>query len=110
MTRKIIMFGKTGHKGNLLLQDKNIKNPPLVQPDNILLLPLHIKLAVMKNFVKAMDRNGNDFLYLKEKFSKLSDAKIKEGVLIGPQIRQLMKDAIFKEKLNDLEKSACPFS
>lgn len=85
---------------------KNIKNPPLVQPNNIFLPPLHIKLGLVKNFVKAMDKNCDGFLYLKEKFPKLSEAKIKEGVFIGPQIRQLIKDNIFKEKLSDLEKSA----
>lgn len=77
-----------------------------MQPDNVFLPPLHIKLGLMKIFVKAMDRSGDGFLYLKEKFPKLSEAKIKEGIFVGPQIRQLMKDDIFKEKLSDLEKSA----
>lgn len=85
---------------------KNVKNAPLVQSDDVFLPPLHIKLGLMKNFVKAMDRDGAGFLYLKEKFPKISDAKIKEGIFVGPQIRQLMKDEIFKEKLSDLEKSA----
>lgn len=60
----------------------------------------------MKNFVKAMDKNGAGFQYLKEKFPKISDAKIKEGVFVGPQIRQVIKDDIFKEQLDDLEKPA----
>ncbi|KAH9631061.1 hypothetical protein HF086_015046 [Spodoptera exigua] len=53
-----------------------------------------------------MDRNGSGFLYLKEKFPKISDAKIKEGIFVGPQIRELIKDSRFEEKLSDLEKSA----
>jgi hypothetical protein len=32
----------------------------------------------MKNFVKAMDKNGAGFMYLKHKFPRLSDDKIKE--------------------------------
>jgi hypothetical protein len=46
----------------------------------ILLLPLHIKRSLMKNFVKAMDRNDSAFKYLAEKFPRLSEAKIKKGV------------------------------
>jgi hypothetical protein len=45
-----------------------------------------------------MDKNGSGFLYLKEKFPKISDAKIKEGIFVGPQIRQIMK-SIIKENL-----------
>ena len=66
----------------------------------MLLPPLHIKLGLMKNFVKAIDRNGGAFLFLKNKFPRLSEAKIKEGVYIGSQIRELMKDTTFKSVLN----------
>ncbi|UYV62543.1 hypothetical protein LAZ67_2000998 [Cordylochernes scorpioides] len=43
----------------------------------------------MKNFVKAMDRNASGFAYLKQKFSSISEAKIKEGIFVGPQIGEL---------------------
>lgn len=56
--------------------------------------------------MKAIDRNGSGFLYLKEKIPKISDAKIKEGIFVGPQIRESIKDTTFAEKLSDLEKSA----
>ena len=42
----------------------NVKSPPLVEPNKILLPPLHIKLGLMKNFVKAMDRKGKGFTFL----------------------------------------------
>ena len=32
---------------------KNVINPPLVLPEKIFLPPLHIKLGLMKNFVKS---------------------------------------------------------
>ena len=35
------------------------------------------------------------FTYLWEKFPRLSEAKLKEGVLIGPQIQDLIKDKHF---------------
>jgi hypothetical protein len=31
---------------------------PLVNPQNVFLLPLHIKLHLMKHFVNATDQNG----------------------------------------------------
>ncbi len=63
-------------------------------------LPLHIKLGLMKNFVKAMEKTDQAFKYLISKFPRLSDAKIKEGVFIGPQIRQLLRDSEFDSALS----------
>ena len=57
-----------------------MQHPALPEWHKILLLPLHIKLGLMKNFVKAMDGTGSAFKYLTEKFPRLSEAKIKEGV------------------------------
>ncbi|UYV80742.1 hypothetical protein LAZ67_19001575 [Cordylochernes scorpioides] len=61
--------------------------------ENIYLPPLHIKLGLIKSFDKAMDRNASGFAYLKQKCSSsISDAKIKEGIFVGPQIRELLQD------------------
>jgi TRAP-type uncharacterized transport system substrate-binding protein len=43
---------------------------------------MHMKLGLVKNFVKAMDRNSTAFKYLKNKFPRTSDAKIIEGYLL----------------------------
>jgi len=59
--------------------EKNVVNPPLVLPENIFLPLLHIKLGLMKNFVKGMDKTGRGFEYLRIKFPNVSDAKIKKG-------------------------------
>ncbi|UYV66246.1 hypothetical protein LAZ67_4000972 [Cordylochernes scorpioides] len=85
---------------------KNIVNPPLIDSENIYLPPLHIKLGIMKNFVKAMDRNANGFAYLKQKCSSIFDAKIKEGIFVGPQIRELQQDGNFQNSLNEVEAAA----
>jgi hypothetical protein len=58
----------------------------------------------MKNFVKAMDRTGSAFNYLAEKFPRLSEAKIKEGVFVGSQIRKLFRDGMFNNPLQGDEK------
>jgi hypothetical protein len=47
---------------------KNVAYQPFVDPCKVLLPPLHIKLGLMKNFVKALDRNGLAFSFLCEKF------------------------------------------
>ena len=58
--------------------------------------PLHINLGLMKDFVTAMDRNGTTFLYLQQKFLLLSDAKIREGVFTGPDIRLLLRGEVLE--------------
>ncbi|UYV79769.1 hypothetical protein LAZ67_18000591 [Cordylochernes scorpioides] len=85
---------------------KNIANLPLIDSENIYLPPLQIKLGLMKNFVKAMDRNASGFAYLKQKFSSISEAKIKEGIFVGPQIRELQQDGNFQNSLNEFEAAA----
>ena len=64
--------------------EKNVVNSPLVLPEKIFLPPLHIKLGLMKYFVKGMDKTSRGFEYLRNKFPNVSDAKTKEGVFIGP--------------------------
>ena len=53
----------------------------------------------MKNFVKGMDKYGEGFRYLQEKFSSLSEAKLQAGIFTGPQIRELLKDEDFEKKV-----------
>ena len=91
---------------NLDSSKKNVIAEPLVDPKDVLLPPLHIKLGLMKNFVKGMNQEGQAFKYLRDKFPRLSDAKVKEGIFVGPQIRQLVKDPAFDRVLEGKEKEA----
>ena len=76
----------------------------LVNADKVLMPPLHIKLGLMKNFVKAMEKqNSNGFEFLCKKFPKLSLAKLKEGIFVGRQIRKVFEDTEFEKTLNTLE-------
>jgi hypothetical protein len=72
-----------------------VLNNPLVNSEKVFLPPIHIKLGLMKNFVKAMHKNGTGFVYFKHEFPWLSDAKIKEGIFVGPQVRELIEDEQF---------------
>jgi hypothetical protein len=91
---------------NTVAGNKNVIYKLLVDGRNIILPPLHIKLGLMKTFVKATDRNLDGFQYLKLKFPILSDAKIKEGIFVGPQITELLKDEHFECVSNSLELEA----
>ena len=66
-------------------------------------IPEHIKLGLMKNFTKALDKNNESFEYLRQKFSKISDAKLKKGIFVSPKILKLMLDKMFETKLNKTE-------
>ena len=85
---------------------QNIINVPLVQRSKILLPPLHIKLGLMKQFTKALPKDGDCFQYLVTRFPKVSYEKLKEGIFVGPQIRKLMKDNLFESTMNPVEKRA----
>lgn len=95
-----------GTRGTLQPGVKNVQHEPLVDPKRILLPPLHIKLGLMKSFVKRMNQEDAAYKYLRGKFPRLSDAKVKEGVFIGPQIRDLFRDQHFDEVLQGDEKAA----
>ena len=45
---------------------KNVLNPPLVRPENIILPPLHMKLGYVKQFLKKLRVDGEAFHFLKE--------------------------------------------
>ena len=62
--------------------------------------PLHIQLGLMKNFVRALHKNGAAFQHLFTVFPGLSAAKLKEGIFVGPQIREVLKDTDFETLLN----------
>ena len=70
----------------------NVENQKVVEPSKILLPSMHWKRGLMKNFVKAMNQEESAFTYLREKFPRLSKAKLREGIFIGPQMRDLIKD------------------
>ena len=84
----------------------NVIREPLIERSKILLSPLHIKLGLIKKFTKALDKQGQCFMYLRKQFEKLSDTKIKEAIFDGPQIRKMFKDQNFIHHMNEIEKSA----
>jgi hypothetical protein len=67
---------------------------------------LHIKLSLIKNFVKGMDKSSRGLEYVRNKCPNVSDVKIKEGIFIGPHIRKLIQDEQFDKDQNETERNA----
>jgi len=86
--------------------EKNIKSTCLVDPGKVLLPPLHIKLGLMKQYIKALDKDSDCFRYIVQKFPALSYEKKKEGIFVGPQIRKLLLDEDFIHTMKSVERDA----
>ena len=66
--------------------------------------PLHTKLGLIKQFVTALDKELAAFKYLQVLFPKLSKAKVKAGIFIGPQIKKIIECDEFAKLLNKKQK------
>lgn len=86
--------------------ENNVKGKSLVDPSLIIPPPLHIKLGLFKNFVKALKKDGPALQHLISYFPRLSNEKIRQGVFDGPQIRELLKDDEFNTHLAKKELDA----
>ena len=89
-----------GSRSTFVPGEHSLKENPLVDMNKVLLPSLHIKLGLMKNFVKALHKNGVASQQLSTVFPGLSAAKPKEGIFVGPQIREVLEDTDFEELLN----------
>ena len=47
-----------------------------------------------------MDKESEVFAYSRQKVPKISEAKMKEGIFFGPQMKQIFEDHDFNTKLN----------
>ena len=65
-------------------------------------------MGLMKQFVKALDTDGECFHHIFSVFPGLSFGKIKAGVFDRPQIRALVRYQEFARKMNDKERTAWP--
>ena len=84
-------------------KERNVINDSLVDRDRILFPPLHIKLGLIKQFTKALDKDGDCFTYLCQAFPRLTMEKLKAGIFDGPQIRLLIRDPEFENSMNEVE-------
>ena len=81
-------------RDTLSVGDKNVINQPLVSRDRIIFPPLHIKLGCIKQFVKALDKDGKCFQYICCMFPGLSTEKLK-GIVHKFRIMALYSCALY---------------
>ena len=84
----------------------NIVNDPIVSREKIIFPLLHIKPGLMKQFVNALNTDGESFQHVFSVLPGLSFEKIKASVFNGSQIRALVHDQEFARKMNDKERTA----
>ena len=84
----------------------NVTHQALIQREKVILPPLHIKLGLMKQFVKALKETGDCYDYIVRAMPRLTPAKISAGVFNGPQIRKLIKDPAFVRSMDSKQAAA----
>ena len=86
-------------RAELIPGDKKVIANALIPSNKIIPLspppPLHIKLGLMKQLVKALEKEGNFFEYFCNTFPYLSKKK-----------KLMVQDAHFIEPMNDIESRA----
>ena len=85
------------------VREKNVIAEQLLPHDKIAFPSLHIKLGLVKQFVKALDKGGDCFQYICKSFPSLSNEKLKAGIFDGPQIKQLMRYQKLCDSMNEVE-------
>ncbi|XP_055307618.1 uncharacterized protein LOC129571793 [Sitodiplosis mosellana] len=98
-----------------VLHEFNVENEALVPRESILLPYLHVKLGIVKNFIKAVVGNKKNRRHaasvlqlLREDVfkKKISESKLRGGVVNGPDIRKLIKDERFDAILKPSQRRA----
>ena len=84
----------------------NVIREPLVKETKILLPPLHIKLGLIKQYVKALCVTSEAFKEISAMFPKLSADKIRNGIFTGPQVRKMLQSENLEIKMNEPEREA----
>lgn len=85
---------------------ENIMNEPLVNRDQILIPPLHIKLGIMTQFIKTLAPESAAMKFILDFYPKISNAKKLAGIFVGPDIRRLLNCSDFEAILETDHKMA----
>ena len=88
------------------MRKSSVKWEPLIEVQKVLMPPLFIKLALIKQFFSALDKESAAFKYLQVIFPNLFEAKIKAGIFVGPLIKKIIECDEFAKLLNKKQKTA----
>ena len=70
-------------RNELIPGSLNVLAPALMKCSKIVFPPLYIKLGILKQFVKALEEDGDCFKYIGMKFAGLTIEKLKAGIFDG---------------------------
>ncbi|UYV82677.1 hypothetical protein LAZ67_22000521 [Cordylochernes scorpioides] len=107
--RLFIDSSKISMKAVLLHNGNKFPSVPIAHASNMKETYENMKLLLKKI---EYERYGNGskcqwiFLPEKQKVPSISEAKIKEGIFVGPQIRELQQDGNFQNSLDEVEAAA----
>ena len=87
----------------MTVNEANILNEFLVPRDNIIIPTLHIKLGLMKKFVKTLPVHGCYSYCICNFFPGMSNEKLIERVFSSPLIRKNMRDQGCVESMTVVE-------
>jgi hypothetical protein len=71
---------------------KNVSHPASVDNTKIHIPPVYIEFSLIKISVKMKDKESERSAYLRQKFPKMREAKMKNIIFIGPRIKQPLKE------------------
>jgi len=57
----------------------------------------------METNFRALERDGQALAYMRNKFPKFSEIKVKEGIFVGLEMWEVVKDREFNSNLSDTE-------
>ena len=77
----------------------------MINSNKVLLPPLRIKLGLMKQFAKVLNKESECTAYLCQMFPELSIEKLRAGIFDDPQIRCLMQNKCFSLTMTTLKKN-----
>ncbi|OAF67395.1 hypothetical protein A3Q56_04878 [Intoshia linei] len=90
-----------------IIREFSVYQDPLINKSKIILPPLYITLGLARQFPCKLFKQYNLINHvLKLKFPNVSESKLKNGILIGPQINLLAEHIPFYQSLDEIEKSA----
>lgn len=89
----------------ILYRTANVLEEALIQWDWVISSPLHIKLGLIKQFVKLFDKNEEWFEYNCSVFPDLMIEKLKAGIIDEPQTCMLLNDTNFVKTMSENEVS-----
>ena len=81
-------------------------NETLLARGKTIFPPLLIELGLLKQYVKALDKEENCFRHLCSAFPGLSEEKLKAGIFDELQIQNTIRDKGFSTSMTNTEKKA----